>query len=106
MDAQTHAAFQQALAHLNRIEKLVIALTLQGSKNYMALLDNLTAEVARQSTVDGSVVALLNGLVAQLTKLAGQPVVDPAALQALVDAVKANDDTLAAAVTANTPAGP
>ena len=72
----------------------------------MALLDNLAAEVTRQTTVDGSVVTLLNGLVAQLAKLAAQPSVDPAALQALVEAVKANDDTLAAAVTANTPAGP
>ena len=70
----------------------------------MALLDNLAAEVTRQTTVDGSVVTLLNGLVAQLAKLAAQPTVEPAALQALVDAVKANDDSLAAAVTANTPA--
>ena len=106
MDAQIHAAFKQALDHLNRIEKLVISLTLQGSKNHMALLDNLAAEVTRQTTVDGSVVTLLNGLVAALAKLAAQPSVDPAALQALVDAVKANDDSLAAAVTANTPAGP
>ena len=72
----------------------------------MAVLDNLTAEVARQGTVDASVLALLTGLVAKLQVLANQPTVDPAALQSLVDAVKANDDSLAAAVTANTPAAP
>jgi hypothetical protein len=103
MDAQTHAAFQQALDHLNVIQKLVVSLTLQGSK-IMAALDALTAEVARQTTVNASVLALLNGLVAKLAALAAQPTVDPAALQALVEAVKANDDGLAAAVTANTPA--
>ena len=88
MDAQAHAAFTQVLSYLHRIEK-------QGS-HIMGMLDNLTAEVARQTTVDAAVLATLNDLMAKLAALAAQPTVDPVALQALVDQVKANDDKLAA----------
>ena len=63
-------------------------------------LDDLTAEVSRSKTVDDSVLALLAGILAKL-EAAGT---DPAAIAALTQELRANTDTLAAAVTANTPA--
>ena len=93
MDAQAHAAFAQVLTYLHRIESAIGKIHSEGHK-IMGMLDNLAAEVARQTTVDAAVVARLKDLVDQIAALAAQPTVDPAALQALVDQVKANDDTL------------
>ena len=58
-------------------------------------LTALLAEIERQKTVDDSVKALITQLVA----LKG----DPVALAAAVSALAANNDDVAAAVTANTP---
>jgi hypothetical protein len=67
----------------------------------MALdLSALTAEVTRNTDVDTSAIALLNGLAAQIQALKG----DPVALQQLADALRGSSDALAAAVVANTPA--
>ena len=74
--------------------------TIRGQKNIMAALDTLTAEVARNTTVEASALALIQGLAAQI-KSAGT---DPVALKAITDSLTANDDALAAAVAANTPA--
>jgi len=63
-------------------------------------LGPLTAEVTRNTEVDGSAIALLNGLSAKIAELKN----DPVALQALADQLKASSDSLAAAVVANTPA--
>jgi hypothetical protein len=65
-------------------------------------LDALTAEVTRNTDVDNSAIALINGLAAQIIALKN----DPVALQALADSMKASSDALATAVTANTPAEP
>lgn len=65
-------------------------------------LDALTAEVTRNKDVDDSAVALINGIAAQLTAVAG----DKAATLALADSLRASSDNLAAAVSANTPAAP
>ncbi len=62
-------------------------------------LDDLTAEVARNTTVEKSALALIQGFAAALAA-AGT---DPVKLQALRDSLAANDDELAAAVEANTP---
>lgn len=65
----------------------------------MALdLSALTAEVTRQGTVDNSASALILGLAAKFEAVKG----DPAAIQALVDAARLNNDKLQDAVTANT----
>ncbi len=67
-------------------------------------LDALTAEVARNTTVEGSVVALLQQLTALIKAI--PPSTDPAtqaALDGLVATITANDSALADAVTANTP---
>jgi peptidoglycan hydrolase CwlO-like protein len=63
-------------------------------------LDDLTAQVAANTSVIESAKTLINGFAAQLAA-AGT---DPAALQALHDQLSTEDDALAAAVAANTPA--
>jgi len=63
-------------------------------------LSALTAEVARNTEVDASAIALLRGLAAKIVELKN----DPVALQALADSMKASSDALAAAVVENTPA--
>lgn len=68
----------------------------------MADFSQLQAEVARNTTVVSSVKALIAGFAAQL-QAAGT---DQAAINAVIAQMKANDDDLAAAVTANTPAAP
>lgn len=71
----------------------------------MALLDNLTAAVTRQTTVEQSAITLIQGIAKQLADLIANSgnTVDPAALQAIVDQMGSSEDALAAAVTANTP---
>ena len=73
---------------------------LRNQETIMAALDDLKAQVAQNKTVIDSALALINGIVARIAA-AGT---DPAALKALTDNLKAEDDALAAAVTANTPA--
>lgn len=69
----------------------------------MALdLTVLTEEVARLETVEASAVTLIHTLLDEVAANKD----DPAALQALVDRIKASDDVLAAAVAENTPAAP
>jgi len=67
----------------------------------MADLTALTAEVARNTSVDESAIVLLTGLAAQIEALK----TDPVALQGLADTLRGSSDALAAAVAANTPAG-
>jgi len=80
--------------------------TLTAKVNHMsAQLDSLTAEVAENATVVGSAITLLNGLKAQLdAALASSDPVE--AIQALADSLDTTTNNLAAAVAANTPAGP
>lgn len=63
---------------------------------------DLKTQVAASTSVEGSAVILINGFAAQLAS-AGT---DPVALAALHDSLKSSSDALAAAVAANTPAGP
>lgn len=65
-------------------------------------LDNLTAQVKANSDLLDSATVLINGIADRITA-AG---VDPAKLTALAAELKAKDDVLATAVTANTPATP
>jgi hypothetical protein len=67
----------------------------------MALdLSALATEVGRNTDVDTSAAALLSQLATTIESLK----TDPVALQALADQLRASNDTLVAAVTANTPA--
>jgi phage host-nuclease inhibitor protein Gam len=84
---------------LDRIEAVVNQLVTQGvamSKEF----DDLQAQVERNTEVDNSVVTLVNGLAAQIEALKN----DPRKLQAFADQLRANNDNLASAVAANTPA--
>lgn len=75
-------------------------LIIKNQHKIMALLDQLTADVAAETTVDNAVLALITSLVQQI-KDAGT---DPVALKALTDQMEANATALQTAVTANTPA--
>jgi C4-dicarboxylate transporter len=71
-------------------------------------LTALTAEVANNTTVDGSIVTLLDNIVTQLQAIeAGSgDAATQTALNALVATLQNNDSGIAAAVVANTPAAP
>ena len=66
----------------------------------MSALDDLTAQVAQNTSVEESAVTLINGLAAQLAA-AGT---DPAKLASLQTSLAASAKDLAAAVAANTAA--
>lgn len=68
----------------------------------MALLDTLTAQVKANTDAEASAVTLIQGLAAQLTAAAG----DPVQVQALADQLKASAAALGSAIVANTPAAP
>ncbi len=83
---------------LDRIEQTLQQILLK--ENTMSQeLDALITEVARNTTVEKSALAAIQGLSAKLTE-AGN---DPVKLAQLRADLAANDDELAAAVTANTP---
>jgi len=83
---------------LDRIEQTLQQILLK--ENTMSQeLDALIAEVARNTTVEKSALAAIRGLSAKLAE-AGD---DPAKLAKLRADLAANDDELAAAVSANTP---
>lgn len=65
-------------------------------------MDELKAQVAANRTVIASALALINGIADRITA-AGT---DKQALADLASSLKSDDDALAAAVSANTPAAP
>jgi hypothetical protein len=77
---------------------------LQQGDEVKADLTTLTAQVAQNVTVEGSAITLIQGIAAQLA--AAIAANDPAALDALQAELAASDTSLAAAITANTPAAP
>lgn len=83
---------QQVLNALNRIEQKV--------NNMGNELDSLTNQVASNTSVVESAITLINGIAARITAAGA----DPAKLAALTASLKSEDDALAAAVAANTPA--
>lgn len=92
----------------SRIEALLWAVYYQNSliikriESMSKELDDLTATVAANDAAIDSAIVLINGIADRITA-AGT---DPAKLAALTAELKAKDDALAAAVTANTPAAP
>jgi TolA-binding protein len=64
------------------------------------VIEQLTAEVERNSSVDASAIQLLTTLADKIEELK----TNPTELQALVESLRDQSDTLAAAVVANTPA--
>jgi predicted nucleic acid-binding Zn-ribbon protein len=83
---------KQYVALLNLILKEITKMSTQ--------LDTLTSQVSANTDAVESAITLLNNISAEL-KAAGT---DPVKLQALADTLKQEDDKLAQAVVANTPA--
>jgi hypothetical protein len=92
-------ALSAQAATLARIEAS-IGLLVKGETTMAGNLDALTASVAKNATVIGSALVLIQGFSAQLAA-AGT---DPTALAALQKSIDDNDTALAAAVAAGTPA--
>lgn len=94
--------------HTNQMLMMNMLSKLTNQENQMAVdLSKMTTEVQNNSTVEGSVLALVKTLVAEIAAI--PPSNDPvtqAALDALTGTLAANDTALAAAVTANTPVPP
>lgn len=70
----------------------------------MATINDISAAVAAESTVDDSIITLLNQIVQQLKD--AQASNDPAAMDLVVASIQANTKKLSDAVTANTPTAP
>lgn len=62
-------------------------------------LEAITSEVERAEGLDQSIIALVNGLAAEIERLKEQP----AALQALADRLRATNDTVLSAINATPP---
>lgn len=97
-DHQISLKLDQILQLIENLERLVL---LQG-KELMSALDDLTAQVATNTSVEQSAIVLIQGIAAALAA-AGQ---DPVKLAALTSSLKTSADSLAAAVAANTPVAP
>ena len=67
-----------------------------------AELDALTAQVAQNTSIEGSAVTLIQGLASQIAAVAE----DPAQVKALTSQLATSATALAAAITANTPSAP
>lgn len=71
----------------------------------MATLDDTLAAVNAESTIDDSIIALLQGLEAQIAA-GGLSPADQAKVDQIFASAQANAAKVSAAVTANTPAAP
>ena len=95
-----------ATIHANQLVMMDMLRQILKQENTMAIdLTKLTAEIAHNTSVTGSVVQLLANLTAIIKSI--PPSNDPvtqAALDQLTSTLGTNDDAAAAAVVANTPA--
>ena len=81
-----------------------MATLIHQGKSIMSALQKLIAEVAETKAVNESAVTLLQGLKVKLDEAIASG--DPAMLEQLAADLDASTNSLAAAVTANTPADP
>jgi len=97
--------FNSFEARLVRIEKKIdfikTELEIEG-EFVMQEWETLKAKVAAETTMDASVVTLLQGVTARLNQLASQPTINPADVAAVSAEIDANTQGLAAAA-ANVP---
>jgi hypothetical protein len=92
-----------AFALILSIGSMVLSVFFAGRLDTMASeLDDLTRQVAANKDLTNSAISLIRGLAGKI-EAAGT---DPVKLKALTDDLKAQDDALAAAITANTPFNP
>lgn len=108
-----YSVSDRILERLSRIEtrlagvELALHILFTGDLIMSKELDDLTAQVEENTEVEGSAVALINGIAAQLTALAAELAnvgVDNSKVTALAAQLRSSADALAAAVAANTPA--
>jgi hypothetical protein len=85
---------------LQRLNRNLELLRIQ-EKRMSQATDNLASAVQRETSVVSSVTTLISGLAAQIKQTSTDPQV-----QALAEQINLNSDTLANAVTTNTPAAP
>jgi hypothetical protein len=86
---------------LRSIDARLTNLETQGTKA-MSALDDLTAQVAANTSAEQSAITLIQGLSAQLSAAS----TDPAKIQALASQLNTSAAALSAAILANTPAAP
>jgi hypothetical protein len=79
-----------------------VGLILEGLENLMATMQDLKDAVQRNTSVDDSVLALLQGISQQLKD--AQAANDPQAIADVIAQLDANTQKMTDAVTANTPA--
>lgn len=88
---------------LARIERLLLTLTREEMK-MSTWIEDLAAQVEANTNAETSAITLIQGLVTQLENV--QAAGDLSKLPAITQALKSSGDALAAAILANTPAGP
>lgn len=74
-----------------------------------ATLDQIVQDVSDETTLEGSIVTLLNGVEAQLTAALAGTTISPenqAKIDSIFSGLEANKAALSAAITANTPVTP
>jgi hypothetical protein len=96
-----HAILNALLRIEARLSGIEAAIFTEGTKT-MSALDDLTTQVAKNTSLEASAIQLIQGLAAQLAAAA----TDPAKVTALSAQLSTSATALAAAITANTPAAP
>jgi altronate dehydratase len=100
-DSRIIGTFRLVITQLGTITELLKELT-QEQKKMAADLTVLKAQVQQNTDLEKSAITLIEGIAQQLADAKN----DPAAVQGIIDELKASSSALAAAIAANTPAGP
>lgn len=90
---------REVLAHLCGIERLLVV-QIEKASVLMATTDELLAEVAEQTTIEGSAVLLLD----RIGDLLEEAQTDPAKLTQAIDLLRGSRTELGDAIVRNTPA--
>lgn len=96
-----HHPDKEVTGRLWRVQQM-LGIVVKNQENIMATIEDLKASVQKNTDAEASVVTLMQGLSQQLKD--AKAANDPAAIQAVIDQIDANTNSVAAAVVANTPA--
>lgn len=94
--ASLNASLHSIFVEIQKIQK--------GQEKMADVLQAIKDQVTNVQTVDASIIALVQAIAAKLTALGSQPTIDPAEVTAIANQLQAEATSVAAAVTANTPA--
>lgn len=100
--------YSNLVNQLNRIEQK-LDLILKKEVAMSATIDQLVADVTAETTLEGSIITLLNNVEAQLKAALANTVIAPAdqaKLDSMFSDLESNKAALAAAIAANTPVAP